>query len=55
MKNPFGKKRRIVRIKHHITKAIDCHQWASKLELQRLASSKPYTPAVPKEGSKVVE
>ena len=40
MKNPF-KKRRIVRIKHRVQKQIDCHDWASKMEIQRLVSSKP--------------
>jgi hypothetical protein len=49
-----GEKRRIIRIKHRVHKQIDCHKWASKMEIQRLVSSKPLQ-VVPKPAASQVD
>lgn len=45
MKNP-PKKKRVIKIKHKIHNQLDCHNWASKMEIQRLVSSKPFVKIV---------
>ncbi len=54
MKNPF-KKRSIVRIKHRVQKQIDCHNWANKMEIQRLVSSKPHVQVYPESMPKTID
>jgi len=51
----FFKRRRIVRIKHRIHKQIDCHTWASKMEIQRLISAKSHIQVHPTTLPKFVE
>jgi len=47
MRNPF-KRRRVTKFKHKVGSQIDCHKWASKMETQRLVSSKSYVKLIPK-------
>ena len=47
MKKP-NKKKRVIKIKHEIRNQLDCHNWASKMEIQRLVSSKPFVRVLPK-------
>jgi len=37
----LAKKRRLIKFKHRIDNQIDCHNWATKMEIQRLLSGKP--------------
>jgi len=41
-------KKRIIKIKHKIHNQLDCHNWASKMEIQRLVSSKPFVRVLPR-------
>lgn len=41
MHNPF-KKKRVVKFKHKVDVHLDGHKWASKMEMQRLISSKSH-------------
>lgn len=54
MKNPF-KRIRIIKFKHKVASQIDCHKWASKMETQRLVSSKSCIKLVPKAVPTAVE
>ena len=40
------KKRRVTKFKHKVAGHIDCHKWASKMETQRLVSSKPHVKSI---------
>jgi hypothetical protein len=35
------KKKRLIKFKHIVDNQIDCHNWATKMEIQRLLSGKP--------------
>jgi len=35
------KKIRLIKFKHRIDNQLDCHSWATKMEIQRLLSGKP--------------
>jgi len=54
MLNPF-KKRRVIKFKHKVATQIDGHKWASKIETQRLVSSKSLIKIVPKSVPKAVQ
>jgi len=53
MFNPFNKSRAI-KFKHKVASQIDCHKWASKMEMQRLVSSKSFIKTVPSTAPKAV-
>ena len=53
MFNPF-KKKRVIKFKHKVASQIDGHKWASKMETQRLVSSKSFVKIVPKSVPKTV-
>ncbi|MBN2272429.1 MAG: hypothetical protein JXN61_17590 [Sedimentisphaerales bacterium] len=53
MFNPF-KKRRVIKFKHKVATQIDCHKWATKMETQRLVSSKSFIKLVPSTAPKAV-
>ncbi len=53
MFNPF-KKSRVIKFKHKVASQIDCHNWASKMETQRLISSKSFIEIVPRTTPKAV-
>lgn len=40
MKRPV-KKRRLIKFRHRVDNQIDCHSWATKMEIHRLLSGKP--------------
>jgi len=54
MFNPF-KKRRVIKFKHKVASQIDGHKWASKIETQRLVSSKSFIKIVPTSVPKAVQ
>ncbi len=54
MFNPF-KKRRVIKFKHKVAGHIDGHKWASKMETQRLVSSKSFIKLVPESAPKAVD
>jgi hypothetical protein len=35
------KKKRLIKFKHRVDNEIDCHSWATKMEVHRLMSGKP--------------
>jgi hypothetical protein len=41
-------KKRLIKFKHRIDNQIDCHDWATKMEIHRLISGKPDIKVVPK-------
>ena len=53
MFNPF-KKSRVIKFKHKVASQIDCHNWASKMETQRLVSSKSFIRVMPRTATKAI-
>jgi hypothetical protein len=42
------KKKRLIKFKHRVDNEIDCHNWATKMEIHRLISGKPDIKVSPK-------
>jgi len=47
----MSKKKRLIRFKHRVDNEIDCHDWATKMEIHRLMSGKPDIKVLQKVGS----
>jgi hypothetical protein len=49
------KKKRLIKFKHRVDNQIDCHDWATKMEIHRLMSGKPDVKVLPKTVSNVID
>ncbi len=49
------KKKRLIKFKHRVDSQIDCHDWATKMEIHHLISGKPDIKVLPKVVSKVTD
>jgi hypothetical protein len=49
------KKKRLIKFKHRVDNQIDCHSWATKMEIHRLISGKPDVKVLPRVVSGVTE
>jgi hypothetical protein len=49
------KKKRLIKFKHRMDNQIDCHDWATKMEIHRLISGKPDIKVLPRAVLKVID
>ena len=55
MKKQTNKKKRLIKFKHMVDNQIDCHDWATKMEIHRLISGKPDIKVLPRVVSGVTD